>query len=70
VAFNGVTFIPTFLKVKPLVEKLKGGTHRQHEHLISLVTFLKEGKEVRNLAMMHLSKTFRNEAGVVLKLQI
>jgi len=39
---KGIIFIPNFVKISPLVEKLKGArahthTHIQHDYLISLL---------------------------------
>jgi hypothetical protein len=43
VASNGITFIPSFVKIGQLVQKLKAEqTHRQHGYLISLLSFLKK----------------------------
>jgi len=38
------TFIPDFIKIIQLVQKLKGGTHREHSELIRLLFFPKKGK--------------------------
>jgi hypothetical protein len=38
---NGITFIPSFVKIGQLVQKIKmGGTYRQHGYLTSLLDFL------------------------------
>jgi hypothetical protein len=41
VASSGITFIPNFAKISPLVQKLKVG-HRWNGDLISLLCYLKD----------------------------
>jgi hypothetical protein len=38
--FNGITFLPNFMKMYHSVQKLLEGTHRQTEEMIRLLVFL------------------------------
>jgi len=44
VASNGITFIPNFVKISPLVPKLQGRIYKEHGNVINLLLVFKKGK--------------------------
>jgi hypothetical protein len=47
---GAVIYIPSFMKIGSGIQKLIGGTHRQHGDLISLLSFFKNEERLKKIA--------------------